>query len=100
MWFRVWLQKGERVLIAAHGNSLRGLVKYLDKIPDDEIVELNIPTGLLKTHCIQTYYRLFYQGLGNVVFHLNKALLHLSLLNTMEMLAEVVLFLPSAWDVP
>ena len=39
--------KGEkRVLIAAHGNSLRALVKYLDNIPDDEIVGLNIPTGI------------------------------------------------------
>lgn len=38
--------KGERVIIAAHGNSLRALVKYLDNIGDDEIVELNIPTGV------------------------------------------------------
>jgi 2,3-bisphosphoglycerate-dependent phosphoglycerate mutase len=37
---------GKRVLIAAHGNSLRALVKYLDAIPDDEIAELNIPTGV------------------------------------------------------
>ena len=36
----------ERVLIAAHGNSLRALVKYLDNIPDDKIVGLNIPTGI------------------------------------------------------
>ncbi len=39
------LAKGNRVLIAAHGNSLRALVKYLDAIPDEEIVSLNIPTG-------------------------------------------------------
>jgi 2,3-bisphosphoglycerate-dependent phosphoglycerate mutase len=32
-------------LIAAHGNSLRALVKYLDDIPEDVIAELNIPTG-------------------------------------------------------
>ena len=38
--------RGERVLIAAHGNSLRALVKHLDDIADDEIVELNIPTGV------------------------------------------------------
>lgn len=38
--------EGKRVIIAAHGNSLRALVKYLDKVPDNEIVELNIPTGL------------------------------------------------------
>ncbi len=40
------LKKGEKVLIAAHGNSLRALVKHLDHISDDEIVELNIPTGI------------------------------------------------------
>jgi 2,3-bisphosphoglycerate-dependent phosphoglycerate mutase len=40
------IQRGERVLIAAHGNSLRALVKYLDHIPDDRIVSLNIPTGI------------------------------------------------------
>jgi len=39
------IHQGKRVLIAAHGNSLRALVKYLDKIPDDEIVGLNIPTA-------------------------------------------------------
>ena len=37
---------GQRVLITAHGNSLRALVKYLDNIPDAEIVELNVPTGV------------------------------------------------------
>ncbi len=37
---------GQRVLIAAHGNSLRALVKYLDNISDNDIVELNIPTGI------------------------------------------------------
>jgi 2,3-bisphosphoglycerate-dependent phosphoglycerate mutase len=37
---------GKRVLIAAHGNSLRALVKYLEDIPDEEIVDLNIPTGV------------------------------------------------------
>ena len=40
------VREGKRVLIAAHGNSLRALVKYLDNIPDDKIVELNIPTGV------------------------------------------------------
>jgi 2,3-bisphosphoglycerate-dependent phosphoglycerate mutase len=37
---------GRKVLIAAHGNSLRALVKYLDNISDEDIVELNIPTGI------------------------------------------------------
>ena len=40
------IASGQRVLIAAHGNSLRALVKYLDDISDDDIVELNIPTGI------------------------------------------------------
>jgi 2,3-bisphosphoglycerate-dependent phosphoglycerate mutase len=40
------LKSGKRVLIAAHGNSLRALVKYLDNISEEEITELNIPTGI------------------------------------------------------
>ncbi|UVO51603.1 2,3-diphosphoglycerate-dependent phosphoglycerate mutase [Sphingomonas sp. SUN019] len=39
------LQDGQRVLISAHGNSLRALVKHLSNIPDDEITSLEIPTG-------------------------------------------------------
>ncbi len=40
------LVAGKRMIIAAHGNSLRAIVKYLDNISDDKIVELNIPTGI------------------------------------------------------
>jgi 2,3-bisphosphoglycerate-dependent phosphoglycerate mutase len=40
------VESGKSVLIAAHGNSLRALVKYLDNISDQEITELNIPTGI------------------------------------------------------
>jgi 2,3-bisphosphoglycerate-dependent phosphoglycerate mutase len=40
------LQADNTVLVAAHGNSLRALCKHLDSIGDDEIVELNLPTGL------------------------------------------------------
>jgi 2,3-bisphosphoglycerate-dependent phosphoglycerate mutase len=40
------IKSGKRVVIAAHGNSLRALVKDLDDIPESEIVELNIPTGI------------------------------------------------------
>jgi 2,3-bisphosphoglycerate-dependent phosphoglycerate mutase len=40
------IRDGRRVLIAAHGNSLRALVKYLDNVSEAEIVELNIPTGI------------------------------------------------------
>ncbi|MEK7356611.1 MAG: 2,3-diphosphoglycerate-dependent phosphoglycerate mutase [Bdellovibrionota bacterium] len=39
------LRAGKRVLIAAHGNSIRALLKYLENIPNEEIVELNIPTA-------------------------------------------------------
>jgi 2,3-bisphosphoglycerate-dependent phosphoglycerate mutase len=40
------VKSGKRVLIAAHGNSLRALVKYLDQISDQDIPALNIPTGI------------------------------------------------------
>ncbi|MCB1270907.1 MAG: 2,3-bisphosphoglycerate-dependent phosphoglycerate mutase, partial [Microthrixaceae bacterium] len=40
------LRSGSRVLVAAHGNSLRALVKHLQGISDEEITELNIPTGV------------------------------------------------------
>ena len=40
------IKAGQRVIIAAHGNSLRALVKYLDNVSDADIVELNIPTGM------------------------------------------------------
>ena len=40
------VRSGQRVLIASHGNSLRALVKYLDNVSDNDIVGLNIPTGI------------------------------------------------------
>jgi 2,3-bisphosphoglycerate-dependent phosphoglycerate mutase len=40
------VKSGRRVIIASHGNSIRALVKYLDRISDNEIVDLNIPTGV------------------------------------------------------
>ncbi|MFX1378660.1 MAG: 2,3-diphosphoglycerate-dependent phosphoglycerate mutase [Promethearchaeota archaeon] len=40
------IKSGKRILISAHGNSLRALVKYLDNMPDTEVVDLNIPTGV------------------------------------------------------
>ena len=39
------IKSGQKVLVVAHGNSLRALVKYLDRISDDDIVNINIPTG-------------------------------------------------------
>ena len=40
------VKSGKKVIISAHGNSLRALVKYLDNVPDEEIPKLNIPTGI------------------------------------------------------
>ncbi len=40
------IRAGKRILVAAHGNSLRALVKYLDDVPNEEILKLNIPTGI------------------------------------------------------
>ena len=40
------VKSGKRVIIAAHGNSLRALVKYLDNVSDEDIINLNIPTGV------------------------------------------------------
>jgi 2,3-bisphosphoglycerate-dependent phosphoglycerate mutase len=40
------IKSGKRVIIAAHGNSIRAMVKYLDNISDEAIPELNIPTGI------------------------------------------------------
>jgi 2,3-bisphosphoglycerate-dependent phosphoglycerate mutase len=40
------IKSGKRIVVAAHGNSIRALVKYLDNISDDDIVGLNIPNGI------------------------------------------------------
>ncbi len=40
------MKSGQKVLIAAHGNSLRALIKYLDNVSEEAIVELNVPTGM------------------------------------------------------
>jgi 2,3-bisphosphoglycerate-dependent phosphoglycerate mutase len=59
------VREGRRVLIAAHGNSLRALVKHLDRISDAEIAGLNIPTGIplvYELHDDLTPIRHFYLG--------------------------------------
>jgi 2,3-bisphosphoglycerate-dependent phosphoglycerate mutase len=59
------IHEGKRVLIVAHGNSLRALVKFLDKISNEKIVELNIPTGIPLVYQLQddlTPIRSFYIG--------------------------------------
>jgi len=40
------IKAGKRIVVAAHGNSIRALVKYLDNISDDDIVGVNIPNGI------------------------------------------------------
>jgi 2,3-bisphosphoglycerate-dependent phosphoglycerate mutase len=57
------IQAGQRLVIAAHGNSIRALVKYLDGISDDAIVGVNIPNGIplvyeldAKLKPIKSYY--------------------------------------------
>ena len=40
------VKTGRKIIVSAHGNSLRALVKYLDNVPDSDIVSLNIPTGI------------------------------------------------------
>jgi 2,3-bisphosphoglycerate-dependent phosphoglycerate mutase len=40
------IRNGERILIAAHGNSIRALIKYLDNVSEQDIVGLNIPNGI------------------------------------------------------
>ena len=40
------MRAGKRILIAAHGNSLRGIVKHLDNMTDEEIMGCNLPTGI------------------------------------------------------
>ena len=59
------VKSGKRVLISAHGNSLRALVMYLDHIPEKDIVELNIPTGIPLIYELQddlTPIRNYYLG--------------------------------------
>jgi 2,3-bisphosphoglycerate-dependent phosphoglycerate mutase len=51
------IMAGKRVIIAAHGNSLRSLVKYLDNIADEDIVKLNIPTGVPLVYELDEYLK-------------------------------------------
>jgi 2,3-bisphosphoglycerate-dependent phosphoglycerate mutase len=71
------VRSGKRVLIASHGNSLRALVKYLDKISDQEIVEINIPTGIPLVYQLNdddlTPIKSFYLGDPEAVARATKA---------------------------
>ncbi|MGH8363488.1 MAG: 2,3-diphosphoglycerate-dependent phosphoglycerate mutase [Gammaproteobacteria bacterium] len=59
------MRTGQRIIIAAHGNSLRALVKHLDKMSDEDIVALNIPTGIPLVYELDKYFnpvRHYYLG--------------------------------------
>ena len=51
------VKSGKKVIIAAHGNSLRALVKYLDDISDEDILTLNIPTGLPLVYELDEHFK-------------------------------------------
>ena len=51
------LRKGKKVLISASGNSLRALIKYINGVPDDEIVNFNIPTGIPLVYELDDYLK-------------------------------------------
>jgi 2,3-bisphosphoglycerate-dependent phosphoglycerate mutase len=70
------IRQGERVLISAHGNSLRALVMYLDEISEDDIVDLNIPTGIPLVYELEddlTPIRHFYLGDPEIVAQATQA---------------------------
>jgi 2,3-bisphosphoglycerate-dependent phosphoglycerate mutase len=70
------VKSGKRVIIASHGNSLRALVKYLDKVSDSEIVGLNIPTGIPLVYELNedlTPIRHFYLGDPSAIEKATKA---------------------------
>ena len=70
------VRAGKRVLIAAHGNSLRALVKFLDEISDDSIADLNIPTGVPLVYELEddlTPIRHYYLGDPEAVAKATKA---------------------------
>jgi 2,3-bisphosphoglycerate-dependent phosphoglycerate mutase len=56
------LAAGRTVLVAAHGNSLRAVVKHLDDVSDDDIVGLNIPTGIPLLYELDADYRPLTRG--------------------------------------
>jgi 2,3-bisphosphoglycerate-dependent phosphoglycerate mutase len=56
------LKSGKTVLITAHGNSLRALVKHLDGVSDDEIAELNIPTGIPLVYRLDANFKPLVKG--------------------------------------
>ncbi len=70
------VMEGKRIIISSHGNSLRALVKYLDNIPDEEIVGVNIPTGIPLVYELEddlTPIRHYYLGDPEAVTKATKA---------------------------
>jgi len=56
------LQSGQRLLIAAHGNSIRAIVKHLESVSDDEITQLNIPTGMPLAYTLDANMKVIERG--------------------------------------
>ena len=56
------IKAGKKIIIAAHGNSLRALVKYLDNISDADITELNIPTGMPLVYELDDNFKAVYKS--------------------------------------
>lgn len=75
------IQSGSRVLIAGHGNTLRALMKHLENVSDEEIVGVNIPTGVPLVYELDTHlkavrsYCLGYQGRACLHFRLRRRLI-------------------------
>lgn len=67
---KIDIQEGKRVLIVAHGNSLRALVKYFEKLSENEIVEINIPTGIPLVYEFDenfNFIKKYYLGNQNII---------------------------------
>lgn len=67
------IRSGAKVLICAHGSSVRSLIKHLDHVPDDEIVELNVPTGSYPTRSPSSSLSSCFSGIP-LVYELDKDL--------------------------
>ena len=57
-----FLKAGKKILIAAHGNSLRGIVKHLDNMSDEAIMGCNLPTGIPFVYELDADLKVFFNG--------------------------------------
>ena len=66
------MKEGKKILIAAHGNSLRGIVKHLDNITDEDIMGLNLPTGIPFVYELDENLKvLIYFGIIEKIWHIS-----------------------------